>query len=584
MSTGRSMTGAARRTHGFLLPCLARASDVATWTAVLLAALLSATWAPTAQAATRAWLDRSEAAAGEAVTLNIETDQAGVAPDYTPLQADFVLGPPYRSGAGGNGGSLFGVALTPRRPGALAVPALRVGQERTPPLALRVAAAAPRRTPAGEVFVETRVDDPSPYVQQSVGVSVRLHYATPLLSGELTQDAPEGASLQRVGEDVQSSREIDGRRYHVVERRYLLVPERSGPLQLPPARFRGEGAAGFFDDFFGTDRKLEATGQAQLLQVRAQPDGAPQPWLPLHGLRLRYLSAPTQARAGEAVEVAVEAVAQGATAAQFPEIPAPRVDGAQVFAERAETTERFVDGSPQLTVVRRFSVVPLQAGALRLPGVRMDWWDTAGARARQERLPELHLDVAPGAPGTAAAADAPPARASADAAPDPGDEAIVSGLSTPALAPGFWPWLAALFGALWLLTLGWALWLRRTRYAPLTDDVGGYPSARPRARPALVELRRTLDAGSFDEAVALLRKMAEPPAADLDEVLARLADARQRQALEAMRRALWAGAGDPSAARAQLRAAFREGPRWIASTMPVDELLPPLYPQGPRSP
>src|SRR5690606_27332672 len=155
---------------------------------------------------------------------------------------------------------------------------------------------------------------------------------------ELVQDAPDGASLQRVGDDVQSSREVGGRRYHVVERRYLLVPERSGPLVLPPARFRGRAAANFFDDFFGGGggrRELSAQSPPQTLQVRAQPAGAPQPWLPLRELRLRYLAAPTAARAGEAVEIAVEAVARGVTGAQFPDIPVPRVDGAQVFPERA---------------------------------------------------------------------------------------------------------------------------------------------------------------------------------------------------------------------------------------------------------
>ncbi|MBX4377767.1 hypothetical protein K4H02_22175, partial [Mycobacterium tuberculosis] len=49
----------------------------------------------------------------------------------------------------------------------------------------------------------------------------------------------------------------------------------------------------------------------------AQPAQAPQPWLPLQSLQLRYTSAPTSARTGEAANVVVEAVAEGATRAQF---------------------------------------------------------------------------------------------------------------------------------------------------------------------------------------------------------------------------------------------------------------------------
>ena len=99
------------------------------------------------------------------------------------------------------------------------------------------------------------------------------------------------------------------------------------------------------------------------------------------------------------------------------------------------------------------------------------------------------------------------------------------------------------------------------------------------ARPALAELRRALDAAGLDEISVLLQRMADPPAADLDEVVTRLDDPRQRDALLAMRRARWAGEGDPASARAALRTAFRDGPRWRPAAPPDAAPLPPLYPR-----
>ena len=136
-------------------------------------------------AQTRAWLDRDHVAEGEVVTLTIETDQTGAAPDYAPLQADFALGgrSSGRQARMANGrisnAALFGVVLTPRRSGVLVVPPLQVGAARTAPLQLTVEA-APVASRAGDAvaFVETEVDDPQPYVQQSVGVVVRLYFAT----------------------------------------------------------------------------------------------------------------------------------------------------------------------------------------------------------------------------------------------------------------------------------------------------------------------------------------------------------------------------------------------------------------------
>src|SRR5690606_9593375 len=135
--------------------------------------------------------------------------------------------------------------------------------------------------------------------------------------------------------------------------------ERSGPLTIPGARFEGTGVGGFFDDLFGSGRRaLSATGPAQVLQVQAIPDGAPQPWLPLHAMELRYLATPQSLRAGEAASVDVELVADGAAASQLPELRLPAVDGAQVFPEPPQVDEAFERGRPRTRVTRRFAIVP----------------------------------------------------------------------------------------------------------------------------------------------------------------------------------------------------------------------------------
>src|SRR3546814_18982690 len=94
---------------------------------------------------------------------------------------------------------LFAVALQPRREGLLTVPALDVGGQRTQPLSLTVTEAAPPARAGSAAFIETQIDDEDPYVQQSVGYTLRLYYATPLVSGQLDPATPDGPSLQPVG-------------------------------------------------------------------------------------------------------------------------------------------------------------------------------------------------------------------------------------------------------------------------------------------------------------------------------------------------------------------------------------------------
>ena len=552
---------------------------------ILLAVLLL--WPVSLLAATRAWLEQPQVTLGQAVTLNVETDAVSATPDLTPLMRDFEVEgqSDSRSVRMVNGrmsaSTTFSLTLRPRRAGTLTIPALQVGNERTAPLTLEVSATATAGAASnGLVFVETEVDDPNPYVQQSVGVTVRLYYATPLVSGQLDLDPPDGALLQRVGEIVQSSREIDGRRYSTAERRFLLVPERSGALIVPGARFEGRGAGGWMDDLLGgNSRQVNITGAPRTLQVRPQPAGAPQPWLPVRDLRMRYTAVPQQLRTGEAGTLTIETTVVGATQAQLPELPTPSIPGAQVFAEPPQFEERFVGGTPQVTLTRRYSVVPSQAGRLVVPGTAMAWWDVRAGAARRATLPDLTLPVVVGTGSPPSVPVAGAARGAATLPAGPDDDILLEGER--GVPSHLWPWLAAGFAVLWLITLLWALTRRAgTSSGPRArvHAQAGAPAMAPATHTA-ADLKRALDAGELDDIEDVLRGMARPAAVDLDDLHRRLATASQRGAVELLRRARWAG-GDAAQARAALREAFRGGPRWrTADTGDVQEPLPPLYPR-----
>ena len=545
---------------------------------------LLAAFSAQAQAQTRAWIDRDHVALGETLTLNIETDDATTsAPDYAPLQQDFIVSgnTSNRQVEIINGRSrvrvLFAVALQPRREGLLRVPALMLGTHTTQALSLTVTAAAPPARAGSAAFIETEIDDQTPYVQQAVGYTLRLYYASPLISGQLDQATPDGASLRRIGDDLQYTRNVGGQSYTVVERRFLLIAERSGPLVIPGARFSGRSAGGFFDDMFGDGaRALSANGAPRFVTVRPVPATAPQPWLPLRGLTLRYLTTPDDARAGQAATLVVQANADGATAAQMPELQLPAIDGAQVFAEPAQVDETFDNGRPQVKVTRTFSIVPARAGALRVRGPRIAWWDARAATLRTASLPDLNLQVAAGVQGDAnTSTSAGAATANKNIKPR-ADELQLPGLHD---AARWWALAAAGFALLWLATLVWALQRRGHAMLPQRDAAATMPRDAAHATASLRTLKQALDAGDLGDVAEVLCAMAHPPAADLDDVHARLDDAAQRDAVAALQRARW-GDGDAAAARAAVRAAFKSAPRWSKpETTQAQEPLPPLYPR-----
>jgi len=564
-----------------------RLSRVLAAVLVLLAAAVmpAAAWAQAVAA-----LDRSRIALGDSVTLHIESASSGQ-PDYAPLRQYFDVGAQSSSRQIGweNGRSsqrfTYEVSLTPRRSGNLQVPALAVGAQRTAPLALQVTEATPAAADGTAVaFVQTEVDDSTPYVQQSVGVVVRLFFASQLASGSLVLDTPEGASLQMVGQDRSDVREVNGRRYNVVERRYLLIPERSGALQLAGARFDGRSAGGYFQDVFGDgEDRLRATGPAQTLQVQAQPVGAARPWLPLHDLRLRYLTTPAQARTGEAVTLVVEAVASGATRAQFTELPVPDLgDAAQVFAEPPQYDETFPGGTPQLTVTRRYSIVPRAAGTMQVPGMRLQWWDVAAGQPRVSSLPPLQIAVAPGR----AASNVPdppmvdPVGPPSNAGPEQplGADSDVTGATAAVTAwyrqPVLWLGLAVV-----LVLLGWLIWRRDRRggdAAPAVDGAPAAPLSVAAAAPTASALRQALLTEDLGGIAVLLCRMAQVDS--LEQVAARLADPAQQAAVQALQQARWGGTANVPLVRRTLQQAFHEGPHWTPASTTAKTVLAPLYP------
>lgn len=546
-------------------------------------------------AQTRAWLDRDRISMGETTTLNIETD-LGATPDYAPLLRDFDLGGQASQqrlqwvNGQASARALYAVALRPRRDGLLPIPALRVGGRSTSPLTLLVAPAPASSTATGDadVFIESEADTQDPYVQQSVGWVVRLYSAIPLIAGRLDQDEPAGASLQRIGDDVQYRRRVGNRDYAVTERRYLLVPERSGELAVPAARFDGRGTGNALDRLFGDGQDaLHAVGRPRVLRVRPIPANAPQPWLPLRALSLRYLDPPTRAQAGSSATVTVEVVADGASAAQLPALEFPATDGVQVFAERPQSDESVVDGRPQVRLQRRFQFVPTRPGRLVLRGPRVDWWDSRAGAARVAELPPITLDVAPGT-----VSDAPAPSVSPTPLARPGTRSFARA----ALMVGV--------AAIALLLIVGAMVLRRRTSArrnaatpppvpaarmeraeanDARDDAAASQAraeqvvpASPATSPSGATLRAALERGDLAAIDAALRALAG--VGDLDGVIARLDDDAQRDAVDRLRRARWAD-GDPIDALARLCSAFAAGARWQVAARTAGSPLPPLYPE-----
>jgi hypothetical protein len=542
-----------------------------------------------AQAAPRAWLDRDSIRMGETVTLNVETDaRGGSEPDFSVLDANF-----RRLGTSSNtqlswvngkqsARTLWAVALEPRTEGVIGIPALAVGNSTTEPLTLRVLPLPTGGSAAAgdDVFLEVEAEPSDPYVQQQVRYTVRLYYAVTLLEGQLEEPQAPGAQIRRLGQDAQYQKMLGERRYNVVERRYAIVPETSGALEIPGPQFRGRTLrTSGYGSLLSPSATLAARADALALEVRPRPAAAATPWLPAQALGLTDESGelPTQLQVGEPLTLTLRLSAQGLAAEQLPELALPAIDGAEIYPDQESSQTRDDGQWLRGERVRKFAIVPTRAGTIALPAITIDWWDVANDRMQRAELPARSLRVADAsgqvpAPPAMTPDDVREAEGAASPSADAGPTSVLQ-------APWFWPALAATFALLWLGTL----FARRRRPAPADAA-----PARVNAAPHRDDWPRSwhgalarADLAAAAQALIFVAQARDPAARHLGDVIAQLADETQRAAVARLEQALYRPGTDAPWLATELRDAFEKGPRWRGTAVsPANgDALPPLYPE-----
>ncbi|MBS0460975.1 MAG: BatD family protein [Proteobacteria bacterium] len=570
-------------------------------------ALLAVCVMMSAQAAVRASLDRDHVAPGESVTLTISADGSGAQPDLSPLRNDFsVDGVSSGSQTTIINGAVqssqqWSVTLTPRHGGVIAIPALKVGANSTAPLRLLVdgspatSAASPSNPqdngapdaslargpskPGDPVFIADDLAPAKPYVGQALVYTLRLYYAVNLLDAALDPPTTDNGDLRQIGQDQRDMQTVDGRRYLRLTRRYLLQPERSGALHLQAPAFRGRAIANPgdpFDDAFSMGvRNLRAQGTAVDVTVRPLPAHAPDPWLPAQSLTLTIDPPSAAPRAGEPFDIRVHEAGDGVAASQLPEIASPQIPGAQVYPEPSTTTQDVQGGTLHSERTRRFAIVPAQAGALQIPQISVPWWNVNNDTAQVARAQIPAVQVLSGIAGVtgANATTANPVAATNAPAQAPTADRVNRVLRA-------WQGAAVALAVVLASLLVWG-WRRRQEAGERLPSSRVEPALH--TADALPKLDAALALGDPALIVRVLCETApEPRPRHLHELLSRLADPTQRDALQACEAMRWRGDGRPDAQTlVKLRAAFARGPRWATPERPdtARQPLPPLYPE-----
>lgn len=355
-------------------------------------------------------VDRSELARGETLTLTIRVhdQRQGMQLDLTSLTEEFdVLATRTSSQIRSVNGNIeqwtdYVVTLFPLTEGELTIPALDINETRTDPIAITVVNEGPRSNQDGdELFLEIEASKDSLYVQEQLQFNVRLYYTiNGIRNPQFTELEIPDTVIQMIGTPNQYERLIDGVRYGVYEKRYVIFPQRSGELVIPDILFRGEvtdGSSNFVFRNLNT-RRVTAFTDGMSVQVQERPAEARELdyWLPANSLTLEesWSIDPGELQVGDSTERTVTMVAEGLDGAMLPPFSPERVEGLNLYDNPPQIERTFVDGAIVGTRIETTTIVPTASGEIVVPEIRVPWWNVDSDQMEASIIPATTLDIA----------------------------------------------------------------------------------------------------------------------------------------------------------------------------------------------
>jgi hypothetical protein len=247
-----------------------------------------------------------------------------------------------------------------------------------------------------QLFLKQTATPLKAYVGQQIIDALSLYTQVELAEYHLEDFSADGFWQERLIDNDRSVTELNGQQYTRVEHAKALYPLAAGSIELParkvvakvpvrtkhnvPSLFQmGEDLLG---QLFQTIELRNVTLSSNSLSVDVQqlPPAPPElnPLLgsvPLVGttsLRTSYSADPISA--GEMKTVTLELITEG-NVRPFHNISLPTPEGVKVYDQKPETTTVTSSGRVVMKRTFRFSIVPLKGGIVRIPPVRIAYFD-----------------------------------------------------------------------------------------------------------------------------------------------------------------------------------------------------------------
>ena len=358
-----------------------------------------------------AFVDRNEVSLSDILTLTIRVDNSlgNSRPSLVGLNRDFerIGNISTRSSYTNINGAVqsfvdYILQIRPLSTGALIIPAFRIGSEVTNPIRITVGESDQLSNIGNdEIFIFSEVSKEQVYVQEQLLYTIKLYYSISFDQGaQLTSPQVADSVLQQLGSDETYSEIVEGVRYNVTERKFVIFPQSSGELIIPPVYFTATvGRRGGLTRFFNNRtsvREINLTSDIHAIDVQSKPVSFPgQTWLPAANVSIvESWSGPLDSlEIGESVTRNVQLTTSGLSSSLLPGISYEEIDGLKLYPDQPEREDSANELGVTGSRTEGIAIVPSEAGDFIIPEMVIPWWNTVTDSLELAIIPARTLSV-----------------------------------------------------------------------------------------------------------------------------------------------------------------------------------------------
>jgi hypothetical protein len=426
----------------------------------------------------------------EVFLLRVATDEkvSSDALDLTALQKDFYVGRPNFGSSvriinsSRTVSSEWNITLAPLRLGKLEIPSLDIEGAKTRSITINVSVnkAAPTQSDMAEFQLNLSKD--SLYPQEVAKLDVKLIIkADPrrLQDPKIAPPSSTKLDVQPIGESKQFQDVINGKEVTVVQQSFEISSQQAGQFKLQGPKLTGAVVYSTNNSSKTRLFQLDTPVESVDITVKPVPKGYQGEWLPTSNFKLIQQWSDSQGNeltnntdlsndkkqsvkmeAGDSLTRTITMTASNLTQHQLPKLNITYPESVRVYEEKPQfgTTQ-----SGDAVVVYKQVLIPKESGGISLPDVSQTWFNTDSQSQKTSKALGLKLSVQ--------ASDRETSITPPLAIETPTKQASPTIVTVD--NPSIWPYLTALFTALWLISSAFAFyfWSRsRAAVKPKRQD------------------------------------------------------------------------------------------------------------------